>query len=78
MGNYALAVELARAQRLVKGYGETHQDMKIGDCGLAVPLKRYDGRYVGALQITGTLDDPPQKHIELLQTAANELRPQLI
>jgi indolepyruvate ferredoxin oxidoreductase beta subunit len=25
MGNYALAVELARAQRLVKGYGETHE-----------------------------------------------------
>ncbi len=24
-GNYALAVELARAQRLVKGYGETHE-----------------------------------------------------
>jgi indolepyruvate ferredoxin oxidoreductase beta subunit len=23
--NYALAVELARAQRLVKGYGETHE-----------------------------------------------------
>jgi indolepyruvate ferredoxin oxidoreductase, beta subunit len=25
VGNYALAVELARAQRLVKGYGETHE-----------------------------------------------------
>jgi indolepyruvate ferredoxin oxidoreductase beta subunit len=24
-GNYALAVELARSQRLVKGYGETHE-----------------------------------------------------
>jgi indolepyruvate ferredoxin oxidoreductase beta subunit len=24
-GNYSLAVELARAQRLVKGYGETHE-----------------------------------------------------
>jgi hypothetical protein len=52
--------------------------MNIGDCGLAVPLKRYDGRNVGALQITGTLDDPPQKHIELLQTAAADLRQQLI
>jgi indolepyruvate ferredoxin oxidoreductase beta subunit len=25
VNNYALAVELARAQRLVKGYGETHE-----------------------------------------------------
>jgi indolepyruvate ferredoxin oxidoreductase beta subunit len=24
-GNYALAVELARAQRLIKGYGDTHE-----------------------------------------------------
>lgn len=61
-----------------KGYGETHQDMKLGDCGLAVVLKRYDGRTVGALQVTGTLDDLPQKHIELLQTTAADLRPQLI
>jgi IclR family pca regulon transcriptional regulator len=61
-----------------KGYGETHQDMKVGDCGLAVPLRRYDGRTVGALQVTGTLDDPPQKHLELLQNAAADLRQQLI
>jgi IclR family pca regulon transcriptional regulator len=61
-----------------KGYGETHQDMKVGDCGLAVALKRYDGRVVGALQVTGTLDDPPQKHLEMLQAAASDLRPQLI
>jgi len=61
-----------------KGYGETHQDMKVGDCGLAVPLKRYDGRTVGALQVTGTLDNPPQKHLPLLQAAAADLRQQLI
>jgi IclR family pca regulon transcriptional regulator len=61
-----------------KGYGETHQDVKIGDCGLAVPLRRYDGRTVGALQITGTLDDPPQKHLGLLRAAADELQSQLI
>ena len=61
-----------------KGYGETHQDMKIGDCGLAVVLKRYDGRTVGALQVTGTLDDLPQKHLEMLQAAAADLRQQLI
>ncbi len=61
-----------------KGYGETHQDMKAGDCALAVPLKRYDGRVVGALQVTGTLDDHPLKHLELLHTAASDLRHQLI
>jgi IclR family pca regulon transcriptional regulator len=61
-----------------KGYGETHQDMKVGDCGLAVVLKRYDGRTVGALQVTGTLDDMPQKHREMLQKAADDLRQQLI
>jgi hypothetical protein len=52
--------------------------MKVGDCGLAVVLKRYDGRTVGALQVTGTLDDMPQKHREMLQKAADDLRQQLI
>ena len=61
-----------------KGYGETHQDMKLGDCGLSVALKRYDGHAVGALQITGTLDDHPLKHLGLLQAAAADLRRQLI
>jgi IclR family pca regulon transcriptional regulator len=61
-----------------KGYGETHQDVKIGDCGLAVPLRRYDGRTVGALHITGTVDDPPQRHLGLLRSVADELRTQLI
>jgi len=61
-----------------KGYGETHQDVKIGDCGLAVPLRRYDGRTVGALHITGTIDDPPQRHLDLLRGIAAELRQQLI
>ena len=61
-----------------KGYGETHQDVKLGDCGLAVPLCRYDGRIVGALHITGTIDDPPQRHLVLLQQAAADLKQQLI
>lgn len=61
-----------------KGYGETHQDVKLGDCGLAVPLSRYDGRTVGALHVTGTIDDPPQRHLSLLQTAAADLKQQLI
>ena len=61
-----------------RGYGETNQDMKLGDCGLALPLKRYDGRAVGALQVTGTLDDHPLRHLELLQAAAADLRQQLI
>jgi len=61
-----------------KGYGETHQDVKLGDCGLAVPLRRYDGRTIGALHITGTIEDPPLKHLTLLQTAAADLKHQLI
>lgn len=61
-----------------KGYGETHQDVKVGDCGLAVPLSRYDGRVIGALHITGTVDDPPQRHLSLLQSAAADLKNQLI
>jgi IclR family pca regulon transcriptional regulator len=61
-----------------KGYGETHQEMKVGDCGLAVPLRRYDGRAIGALHFTGTVDDPPQRHLPLLQTAAADLQQQLI
>jgi len=61
-----------------KGYGETHQDVKLGDCGLAVPLCRYDGRTIGALHITGTIDDPPQRHLTLLQSAAVDLKQQLI
>ena len=72
------AIRKAITDARAKGYGETHQDMKVGDCGLAVPLKRYDGRAVGALQVTGTLEDPPMKHLELLQTAAADLRQQLI
>jgi IclR family pca regulon transcriptional regulator len=60
------------------GYGETHEDVKLGDCGLAVPLRRYDGRAVAALQITGALDDPPQRHLALLQRAAADLQQQLI
>jgi IclR family transcriptional regulator, pca regulon regulatory protein len=61
-----------------KGYGETNQDVKIGDCGLAVPLRRHDGRTVGALQITGRIDDLPHRHLELLKTAADDLHQQLI
>ena len=59
------------------GYGATNQDVKVGDCGLAVPVRRYDDRTVGALHITGTVDDPPLRHLSRLKTAAAELRRQL-
>jgi len=59
------------------GYGATHQDVKLGDCALAVPVRRYDGRTVGALHITGTLDDPPLRHLPRLKAAAEELQQQL-
>ena len=57
---------------------ETHDGAVVGDCGLAVPVRRYDGRTVGALHITGTVDDPPQRHLAMLQEAATNLRQQLI
>jgi IclR family pca regulon transcriptional regulator len=61
-----------------KGYGATQQEVKVGDCGLSVPLRRYDGRTVGALHITGTVDDPPLRHLPRLKAAADDLQHQLI
>jgi len=38
------AIALARVQ----GYGATNQEVRLGDLALAVPLKRYDGKTIGA------------------------------
>ncbi len=48
-GNYALAVELARAQRLVKGYGETHERGWRSFCALMEQLALLRTRPDGAL-----------------------------
>lgn len=48
-GNYALAVELARAQRLVKGYGETHERGWKNFCALVEQLALLRARPDGAL-----------------------------
>jgi indolepyruvate ferredoxin oxidoreductase, beta subunit len=45
---YALAVELARAQRLIKGYGETHERGWRNFCQLVGELERLAGRADGA------------------------------
>lgn len=46
--HYALAVELARAQRLIKGYGETHERGWHNFCALSEQLEHLAGRADGA------------------------------
>ena len=50
--NYALAVELARAQRLVKGYGETHERGWKNFCVLMEQVASLRGRPEGALLLS--------------------------
>ncbi len=50
--HYALAVELARAQRLVKGYGETHERGWRSFCALTAELPRLASRADGALLLS--------------------------
>jgi IclR family transcriptional regulator, pca regulon regulatory protein len=61
-----------------RGYGATEQDVKLGDCALAVPLNRYDGRTIAALNVTGLIHDPQtEQRLALLRAAAKDLEPQL-
>ncbi|MGH8276293.1 MAG: DUF6537 domain-containing protein, partial [Steroidobacteraceae bacterium] len=59
--NYSLAVELARAQRLIKGYGETHErgwrnfSLLLGQLGTLAP--RSDGGALLARLIDAALAD---------------------
>jgi indolepyruvate ferredoxin oxidoreductase beta subunit len=48
VAHYALAVELARAQRLVKGYGETHERGWKSFTALLSRLEALAGRSDGA------------------------------
>jgi len=63
--NYALAVELARAQRLVKGYGDTHERGWRNFCALVGKLdelaSRSDGAAVFARLQTAALADEEGK-----------------
>ncbi len=47
VSGYALAVELARAQRLIKGYGETHERGGRNFCTLVDQLGRLAARADG-------------------------------
>jgi indolepyruvate ferredoxin oxidoreductase beta subunit len=49
--HYALAVELARAQRLIKGYGETHERGWRNYCALLAELDMLAARPDGAAQL---------------------------
>lgn len=61
-----------------RGYGTTEQEVKLGENGLAVPLRRYDGRVVAALHVTNTSEETdPAAHLALLQDAARQLEQQL-
>ncbi|HTR86553.1 MAG TPA: IclR family transcriptional regulator C-terminal domain-containing protein [Reyranella sp.] len=61
-----------------RGYGSTDQEVKIGDRALAVPLKRQDGRTIGALNVTNSVEDsPPTRHLALLKSEAAALQSQL-
>lgn len=59
--NYSLAVELSRAQRLIKGYGETHErgwrnfSLLLGQLGTLTP--RSDGGALLARLIDAALAD---------------------
>lgn len=50
--HYALAVEFARAQRLIKGYGETHERGWHSFCALTAHLEALTGRSDGARLLT--------------------------
>jgi indolepyruvate ferredoxin oxidoreductase beta subunit len=50
--HYALAVEFARAQRLIKGYGETHERGWRNFCALAQQLEGLAARPDGALRLS--------------------------
>ena len=72
------AIRNAILQARAQGYGATNQEVRLGDRALAVPLKRYDGVTIGALNVTNSVDDPqPDRHLARLRAAAEELQPQL-
>jgi indolepyruvate ferredoxin oxidoreductase beta subunit len=54
--HYALAVELARAQRLIKGYGETHERGWRNFSTLVAQLERLAARPDGAAQLARLQD----------------------
>jgi IclR family transcriptional regulator, pca regulon regulatory protein len=67
-----------------EGFATTRQEMSMGYCGVAVPLRRHDGRLHGALSLTPRverLDADPQLSstlAALLQNEAAALATQLI
>ena len=66
------------------GYAITRQEMSLGSCGVAVPLRRIDGGLLGALCIAARVErfdaDPKFKDalLELLRREAARLSTQLV
>ena len=87
--NYLVAVQLAKAQRLVKGYGETHERgwrmifadaIEAGDPRLAAAVRATIARLAAAVQVADlrTLDmdrlrADSEELVALLQSAAPKL-----
>ena len=67
-----------------EGYAITRQEMSLGYCGVAVPLRRIDGRLLGALCLTPRVErydaDPMLKSefIALLRRESAALSAQLV
>ena len=64
-----LVAELRQVQRL--GYAQTHEEMSLGACSVAVPIRSADGRVVAALGIVvASLRRDRPRLIAALQVAA--------
>ena len=71
-------IRKAIAQARVQGYGATNQEVRLGDLALAVPLKRYDGKTIGALNVTNQVGDSQiDRHLTSLRAASADLQRQL-
>jgi IclR family pca regulon transcriptional regulator len=73
------AIEKVRKQ----GYSLVDQEVEVGFRSLSVPLRRYDGATIAALNIGSRIERVPLAamrtlHLPLLLRAADELRPQLL
>jgi IclR family pca regulon transcriptional regulator len=72
------AIRKAIVDARTRGYGSTNQEAHLGDRAFAVPLKRYDGTTVAALNVTNPADDPrADRYLPLLQAEAAQLQKQL-
>lgn len=71
-----LADQLARARR--DGYATTQEEMTLGACSVAVPVRRSDGEVVAAIGVVvANLRRDRARHVAALQVAAQGIGRQL-